>query len=85
MAFTGGKAGSGMIVDTGDIVQITYEPHHWFPCLVVVQEKKPWGVMGYALIPHNDEEPTGHAYTRLTFDEIEVVGHAAIIEKEAAE
>ena len=44
-----------------DIVQITDEEHHWYPCLLIVDEVKPWGVVAYVLYPTNSE-PLDMAY-----------------------
>lgn len=32
-------------METGNIIQIIDEEHHWFPCLLVVNEIKSFGVM----------------------------------------
>lgn len=64
----------------GDIVQIVDEDHHWFPCLIVVDEVKSWGIQGYAMIPNNDPNTeTSNAYIRLTEGQYQEVGRAAII------
>ncbi len=67
-----------MAVDTGEIIQIVDEDHHWFPCLVIVSEPKSFGCQGYVLIPHNDKSPTGQAYIRLNHDDYVSVGRAEI-------
>lgn len=64
-----------------DIVQITDESHHWFPCLVVVTEPKSWGVQGYVMIPSNDGSGTRQAYIRPRNEQIEVVGKAIITDR----
>lgn len=63
----------------GDIVQITDEGHHWFPCLIVVSELKSFGVQGFAFMPQNDGSGTGEAYIRLNAGSYEPVGASAII------
>ena len=62
-----------------DIVQITSDEHHWFPCLVVVNELKSYGVMGFVMIPSNDGTPAGQAYIFLKSGQYEIVGHAVIV------
>lgn len=56
-------------IEKGDIVQITDENHHWFPCLVVINSIQYWGIIGYIRIPLK-----GDAYIRLKNDEFEKVG-----------
>jgi len=60
----------------GDIVQITNEEHHWYPCLVIVSEPKSWGIQGYVPIPI--KEKVAPAYIRLEDKEITIVGKAVI-------
>ena len=65
----------------GDIVQITNENHHWYPCLIIVSDVKSFGCQGYVLIPHNDGELPDIAYIRLSSEEYEQVGKASIVEE----
>lgn len=67
-------------MEPGDIVQITDESHPWFPCLLVVDEVKSWGVQAYVTIPksNNNTELPGQAYNRLPFKKIKKVGAAVI-------
>jgi len=60
----------------GDIVQITDEEHPWYPCLVIVDEPRSWGIQGYLTIPLK-----GEAYIRLTDKQIEICGKAKIVRK----
>jgi hypothetical protein len=60
------------------IVQITNEKHPWFPCLIIVDEVKEWGVQGYITIPTNDEIPNNNAFIRLPKADYETVGAAVI-------
>ena len=63
----------------GDIVQITDEKHAWFPCLLIVDEVKPWGVQAACLIPNsNTQNDVGRAFNRLKIEQVEVVGEAVI-------
>jgi hypothetical protein len=55
-----------------EIVQANERVPHWFRCLVVVDEIKPWGVQGYTTIPRHDGP--GDAFIRLTWDEICLTG-----------
>ena len=63
----------------GDIVQITDEKHPWFPCLLIVDEVKPWGVQAACLIPNsNKNNDIGRAFNRLKTARFKVVGKAVI-------
>ena len=70
---------NGVALGQHDIVQITDQEHHWFPCLLVVDELKGWGVMAYTQIVTNDAEPNGQAYIRVKSEQIERVGCAVIV------
>ena len=59
-----------------DIVQITASDHQWYPCLIVVEEVKEWGVQGYIAMP--TPQGVGEAWIRLKNEEIEKVGEAII-------
>lgn len=69
-----------MKFENGDIVQITDESHPWFPCLLIVDEVKNWGVQAYAIVPKSNDnsELPAQAFNRLSFDIIEKVGHASV-------
>ena len=69
----------------GDIVQITNEAHHWFPCLIVVREPKSFGCMGYTVIPTNTDERNGAAYIRLNSADYEPIGARVIFDVGPAE
>jgi hypothetical protein len=63
----------------GDIVQITDEKHPWFPCLLIVDEVKSWGVQAACLIPKsNVRNDVKQAFNRLKTEQVEVVGKAVI-------
>lgn len=68
-------------MEKGTIVQITNEDHQWFPCLIIVDKIKSWGIQGYTIIPSNDNQPNGNAYIRLKNEEFEAVGEAVIVAK----
>lgn len=63
----------------GTIVQITDKKNHWFPCLIIVDEVKNWGIQGYITIPENNNRQSGNAFIRLETKEFEIVGKAEII------
>lgn len=69
-----------MSTKAGDIVQIVNEKHPWFPCLLIVDEVKSWGVQAYTLVPRSNDgsESVGRAYNRLKSEDIEKVGVASI-------
>ena len=64
----------------GTIVQITDRDHHWFPCLIIVDEVKSWGVKGYITYPvSNDGNPNNSAWIRLSNGEFKEVGEAKLV------
>jgi hypothetical protein len=52
--------------------------HRWAGALAIVDDVRPWGVIAFVPIPHNNGEPTGPAYTRLETGEYVIIGHTAI-------
>ena len=64
----------GEQIERGDIIQITDEGDGWYPCLLVVDEVKLWGVQAYLSIPNK-----GDAYYRIENGKFRVVGKAVII------
>lgn len=67
----------------GDIVQIIDIRHDWYPCLLIVEEDKDWGILGYIAIPQRDEinmTVTANAYIRVEKSKIsEPLGKANVI------
>ncbi len=68
-----------MKISTGDVIQITDKNDKWFPCLLIVDEVKGWGVQAYITIPTNDEKQNGNAYYRIEYGKFEKVGSAKIL------
>jgi hypothetical protein len=68
----------GDIMEIGDIIQITDEKDKWYPCLLVVDGIKPWGVQAYALIPNNNGDKTDTAYYRIEYKKFEKVGTTVV-------
>ncbi len=69
-----------MEIEEADIVQITNPEHHWYPCLIVVNEVKSFGCQGYAVIPSNGQErANGQAFIRLDSNDFEKVGRAIVV------
>lgn len=70
-----------MNIERGDIVQITDETHAWYPALLIVGERKSWGVQAVAIIPKSNDgsELPAQAWNRLTWDQIECVGIATVV------
>ena len=66
-------------IKVGDIVQITDETNRWYPCLLIVDEVKSWGIQGYITIPTNDDEWNGNAYYRIENGKFEKVGSAVLV------
>lgn len=67
-----------MDIQKGDVVQITDTNHPWFPCLLIVDEVKAWGVQACVIIPQSNDksEPPSQAFNRLKFEQIAKVGNA---------
>ena len=68
-----------MDIKRGDIIQIEDPEHHWFPCLLVVDEVKNWGVVAYLSIPKDNSGDVGHAPIRLETGVFTRVGVAEIV------
>lgn len=68
-------------LESGDIIQITDETHHWFPVIAVVDEPKAWGCLAYVLTPTGNEPGSraATAYIRLKSDQFERTGGKAVI------
>lgn len=63
-----------------DIVQIVDDHHPWFPCLMIVEEVKTWGVLAYVLVPGSNSEPNvGEAYLRVKNEQLKLVGVAVMV------
>jgi hypothetical protein len=56
-----------------DIVQADPDRSIWGPCLVVVEEVRDWGIVGYTDIPR-----AGQAPIRLAWDQIKPTGGKAV-------
>ena len=66
-------------MEKDDIVQIIDAKHPWFPCLLIVDEVKSWGVQAACLIPNsNTKNDVRRAFNRLKTEQVEVVGEAVI-------
>lgn len=70
-------------MNIGDIIQITHESHSWYPCLLIVDEVKEWGVQAYVIVPNSNDgtEPAGRAYNRIKNEDFVKVGTAEIYAK----
>lgn len=75
----------GQPVHENAVVQITDESHQWFPALLIVEELKGWGVMGYLYVVTNTQEPNGQAYIRVKTESFERIGTAIIVNNNEAE
>ena len=64
----------------GAVVQITDPSHHWFPCLLIVDEVRPWGIQGYAVVPISNAKPqsTSQAFIRLETAQFKYIGEAKV-------
>ena len=66
-------------MNKGDIVQIVDPMHHWYPCLIIVDEVKAWGIQGYMSVVGEGNRTSGEAYIRLEANQFEKVGTALVI------
>jgi hypothetical protein len=63
------------ILEENSVVQINENGQEgWIGCFVLVTEVKHWGIQGFVQIPKSE----GQAYVRLTYDQIEYIGQAAL-------
>lgn len=60
-------------VQKGDVIQIN-ENHKWCGCLCIVSEVKDWGCLAGIDIPEQ-----GIAYVRLSSDQYDFIGPAALV------
>ena len=70
------------MTDRHDIVQITDENHHWYPCLIIIDEIKSWGIQGYLCAPKDNlgnEDSVGSYFIRLKNGQFEPVGKAIVV------
>lgn len=68
----------------GDVFQIN-EAHGregWIGAFVLATEIKPWGIVGFVSHIQTHVEQT-RAYIRLNWNEIDYIGHAMLIPKDA--
>ena len=68
------------MIKKGDVVQANENAGEWCGCLLIVDEVKAWGVQAGMKIPFK-----GTAYMRLTFDQVEWIGGAVLVEEEEGE
>lgn len=60
------------------VVQVNENgPEGWIGCFVQVSEVKSWGVQGWVQVPKS-----GSAYIRLPFEQIDLIGHAVMVQPE---
>jgi len=68
------------LVEAGDVFQITenHEREGWIGAFVLATEIKGWGIQGFVAHIHTHDKQT-HAYIRLKWEEIEIIGHAVLV------
>lgn len=68
-------------MNRGDIIQITDATHPWYPCLLIVDEVKAWGVQAYVTIPESNDgsKAPSLAHNRIKDGQFEKVGTAVIV------
>lgn len=63
-----------MEVKKNDVIQANENAGIWCGCLLIVDAVKSWGVQAWMIIPNR-----GKASIRLSFDQFERIGVAALI------
>lgn len=63
--------------EKGDIIQITATGDRWYPCVLVVDKVKAWGVVGYIIVPHGNGETYMLPY-RIEYGNFEKVGKVVL-------
>ena len=66
-----------MKANVNDVIQVNehFMREEWIGCLMIVREAKEWGVMAGLKVPME-----GIAYLRLTHDQYDVIGKAALVQ-----
>ncbi len=67
------------MIEKGDIVQNADKNHHWYPCLIIVDEVKSWGILGYLPFPNDNTGNVKNAFIRLEFKTFEKVSKSNIL------
>ena len=65
-------------MDKGSIIQIIDEKHPWYPCVLVVDEVKSWGIVAYISMPL-EKGNVGEAFNRIEEGKYEYCGEASIV------
>lgn len=65
---------------TGDVFQINerHGRNGWIGAFVMATEIKTWGIQGFVSILETHEQQA-RAYIRLKWDEVDFIGHAALV------
>ena len=66
-----------IMINKGDAIQIINKDHHWFPCILVVDEVKSWGVTADLYIPNKNG--VGIAPIRLATDTFAKIGESMVV------
>jgi len=69
------------MLNNGDVVQIINEEHRWFPCLLIVDKVKSYGVEAYTITPTfiGGISSITTAPTQLLDSDIKFIGHSKVI------
>ena len=51
----------------------------WMGCFAQIDEVKDWGTLAWVNIPAKKGEPSGNAYLRLTWEQMDYIGQAIMI------
>lgn len=73
---------SSVLVEVGDLVQITNSAHDWYRCILVVDQVKSWGIQAGMQLPPGVHEvacmPDNTTYLRIPNGDYVIVGKAEI-------
>lgn len=73
---------SSVLVEVGDLVQITNRDHDWYRCILVVDQVKSWGIQAGMQLPPGVHEvacmPDNTTYLRIPNGDYEIVGKGLI-------
>ncbi len=69
-----------VVLSVGDIVQIVNAQHAWYPCVLIVDEVKIWGVQAYVIHPLSNQGSGNIAIApiRLKMEDVQKVGESLI-------
>lgn len=67
--------------DVFQIINVSEGREGWLGAFVLATEVKPWGIQGFVHVIET-HETSGQAFIRLKWEDVDIVGHAAIVPAE---